>query len=714
MSSSNDKMLLEHLQKLSLAHERETDAVKAASANTASGSQNADSAPDRAAAMPARKSPNVSSASSEDLERGGGVRLNVVSSLGGSSTSFSRRSEAAGIALRPTSSATAAVQSNKPLQIKEDEDDPFKDTTGNLSRSTNMVVSSASYSLGRAHLNTNVQGQDTRRNEYVGGSPIKKATHTYGDPNDPQTHWPTTACIFVANLPDNRDDNTLEAAVEATFSKFGEVYVKIRRDSQGMPFAFVQFEDDESANDARINGKGSLILGRPCRTETVRANRTYIIFRRDRTPITIAEANELLSPFGAIETVRLLDHQIQNQMRLPVTIRVQFEVFDPTQQVLRAFRMNRCYKVEAYDFKKAMQVRSRDPEQTQVDNLDRDSRSIFMGDLPLYFTEADIRSLMEDVGGVVSVHTKRLQYQREGPKLIAFVEFTNSTLPDMAIQRYHLNDVDGHTIRVERRAERRRGSGLATPGRIQGNAFTGPLNGHGNGPIGGRPPSTPGHDQRGTLAIEAGPPVRAPAMVGTASGPTNHNGMPVNAGPSPPHFQITSQPWGQVNNHSDVHHFVPPYIQQQQAIPQVQQMAQPQQQMQMQPQMQSGMHQTNGPVFNQPQVQYPMAPPPLPSQISSPMAHGVAGSPFPSTPYSQGAFSQGPGSSYGFITPQQSPMGFWGYGHGTPLWTPFPVEQPTTFVAYSSPVPPPRSGSEPIMADNPQANSVVNQNTNNV
>lgn len=30
--------------------------------------------------------------------------------------------------------------------------------------------------------------------------------------------------------------------VEQTFSQFGKVYVKIKRDERGMPFAFAQYE----------------------------------------------------------------------------------------------------------------------------------------------------------------------------------------------------------------------------------------------------------------------------------------------------------------------------------------------------------------------------------------------------------------------------------------------------------------------------------------
>lgn len=37
-------------------------------------------------------------------------------------------------------------------------------------------------------------------------------------------------------------DEQLERSVAAAFARFGRCFAKIRRDSKGMPFAFVQYE----------------------------------------------------------------------------------------------------------------------------------------------------------------------------------------------------------------------------------------------------------------------------------------------------------------------------------------------------------------------------------------------------------------------------------------------------------------------------------------
>lgn len=46
---------------------------------------------------------------------------------------------------------------------------------------------------------------------------------------------------WTLSLPEHKDDRALEAAVTREFSKYGTVFVKIRRDSNHMPFAFCQF-----------------------------------------------------------------------------------------------------------------------------------------------------------------------------------------------------------------------------------------------------------------------------------------------------------------------------------------------------------------------------------------------------------------------------------------------------------------------------------------
>ncbi|KAL8772027.1 MAG: hypothetical protein Q9209_002692 [Squamulea sp. 1 TL-2023] len=62
-----------------------------------------------------------------------------------------------------------------------------------------------------------------------------------------QAMLPPNACVFVANLTQAKSDDQLEHSVSEVFQAFGNVYVKIRRDSKGMPFAFCQYEAGRTA-----------------------------------------------------------------------------------------------------------------------------------------------------------------------------------------------------------------------------------------------------------------------------------------------------------------------------------------------------------------------------------------------------------------------------------------------------------------------------------
>lgn len=46
----------------------------------------------------------------------------------------------------------------------------------------------------------------------------------------------------ITSLLQAMSDEQLERSVAAAFARFGRCFAKIRRDSKGMPFAFVQYE----------------------------------------------------------------------------------------------------------------------------------------------------------------------------------------------------------------------------------------------------------------------------------------------------------------------------------------------------------------------------------------------------------------------------------------------------------------------------------------
>lgn len=100
-----------------------------------------------------------------------------------------------------------------------------------------------------------------------------------------------------------------------------------------MPFAFVQFTRDAEAQEALDKGKGALVFGRPCRTEMVKANRTFVIQKKTGPPITVDEAERALLAFGQLSKCELLHPQLREPLGYPPTVLVEFSMFDATRDL---------------------------------------------------------------------------------------------------------------------------------------------------------------------------------------------------------------------------------------------------------------------------------------------------------------------------------------------------------------------------------------------
>ena len=116
-------------------------------------------------------------------------------------------------------------------------------------------------------------------------------------------------------------------------------------------------QNDEDANVAMEEARGAMILGRPCRTEMVKANRkcrissllrslsqfqtdtagifsllplgTFIVYSRLGDDITVDEARDILELYGELSKCELLSAQIQAVLGLPSAVLVEFAKFDP-------------------------------------------------------------------------------------------------------------------------------------------------------------------------------------------------------------------------------------------------------------------------------------------------------------------------------------------------------------------------------------------------
>ncbi|KAI3327388.1 hypothetical protein HD806DRAFT_531961 [Xylariaceae sp. AK1471] len=271
---------------------------------------------------------------------------------------------------------------------------------------------------------------------------------------DAQTYYPPEACVFVANLPESKSDTVLEVGITKAFSVFGPVFVKIRRDPKNMPFAFCQYTDPKHAEKAQRDGKGLLIEGRACRTEMVKANRSYVMYNRQGHQVNIAEARTHLLQYGEIERLEPLHEEAARIMNLPGAVFVEYKHFDPSRDIIAAYRWHDEYSVVAYDLKRAAQPRPNNGANYLM-RYEVDRRSIYVGNLPhqVQNLEDVLRHAASTAGTVENIQLIQKPPRNEGgrPTIFAFVEYAR---PDEALAAVDLlrgTMIIGNRIRVEKK-----------------------------------------------------------------------------------------------------------------------------------------------------------------------------------------------------------------------------------------------------------------------
>ncbi|KAK5998926.1 Meiotic activator RIM4 [Cladobotryum mycophilum] len=385
-----------------------------------------------------------SSSSSEDEERGGGARL--------SNGSIMLSPETRRLAQRPSSSGMAEPRpsGSSAFQVgTTQDDDVFTETVKTEENDDESTVEIIISPINEGASSSSKEEETSQ--SLVPMSPV----HI-----DAQNIYPPTACIFAANLPAAFDDYKLEMEVTKFFSQFGTVFVKIRRDSRQMPFAFCQFTRDEDAQQAEQQSTGAKILGRPVRIEMAKANSSWIVHKLSGKEITKQEAVSLLGMLGEIAGATHLDEKMRAQLNLPPSIVVQFRLYDPKRDVLRSIGKHRIYKVRPYDQKGVdpkVNPRRHDDDQMMA-QYDRDRRSAFFGNLPLNMTEVRLSRLASAWGSVIGIELKRKHvpssHNRSVEICFAFVEFMRPDSADDVVNAFNGTNLDGYTIKVQRKQSR--------------------------------------------------------------------------------------------------------------------------------------------------------------------------------------------------------------------------------------------------------------------
>ncbi|KAL8708272.1 MAG: hypothetical protein Q9220_006849 [cf. Caloplaca sp. 1 TL-2023] len=287
------------------------------------------------------------------------------------------------------------------------------------------------------------------RSSEAGFRPREDRAHLPLSADTAQAMLPPNACVFVANLTQAKSDDQLEHSVSTVFQTFGNVYVKIRRDNKGMPFAFCQYENINDAQRAITMGRGLLIDGRACRTEVAKVNLTGGAIPED-------EAREVLGRFGAIEKLWYCSQTDKEMFRLPDGVWVMFAFFQDCRDAqapkmpedMRARLSGRSNAATGPPLQRFSPARPGNSPQAMMRRA-ADMCSVFVGNLPPDATEDKLRELFGMYGRILHIEITRKPSLNAGVNTFAFVQFRSVEEAENAACL--LYQIEGHRLRVERK-----------------------------------------------------------------------------------------------------------------------------------------------------------------------------------------------------------------------------------------------------------------------
>ncbi|KAI9819208.1 MAG: hypothetical protein M1827_007364 [Pycnora praestabilis] len=302
-----------------------------------------------------------------------------------------------------------------------------------------------------------------------------------------QAVLPPEACVFVANLSSIRSDEQLEYSVTRAFEAFGNVYVKIRRDNRGMPYAFCQYENKNDAEAAIRGGKNTLIDGRRCRTEQAKVNRSLYLSRLTGGSISTGEARITLQRYGSIEEIWRPSKTDKEMYQLPDGVWIKFAYFQDCRDAQADFREHQMYRLEQPAMPPNLRTRPTRSSQFPIGSLpnslnrtsparmgyqDRhtimrkefDRCSVFVGDLPSNVTQAQLNELFGRYGRVVSIDLiSKPSVNSSRVNLFAFIEFSSEEEALFAVGSEDQKVIEGQAIRVEYKDSGEAGSRRTSP-----------------------------------------------------------------------------------------------------------------------------------------------------------------------------------------------------------------------------------------------------------
>ncbi|KIW94955.1 uncharacterized protein Z519_04935 [Cladophialophora bantiana CBS 173.52] len=289
---------------------------------------------------------------------------------------------------------------------------------------------------------------------YKGFTPRPDRVNQVPTAANAQGLYPPTALIFVANLSKHRSEDQLEIACHQAFDTYGPNHVKIRRDKNHHPNAFVQFQKDEDANAAVAGAYGLIIDGRKIRIEQAKAERAVIISKTDGTMVTEAETRGMLERYGPLELIAPTNMANRHHGGSGNGMYVRFAYYLDCRDALKFFQ-NHTSGFQLY-MAPSLEPRIRiGPDGgTVIGGFTNprsaiDQKSIYVGNLPDGTTRADLEELFAEFGIVVQVNVIKKTYENEVVNNFAFIEFSTPREANRAAsaERY----LQGIKLRVEQK-----------------------------------------------------------------------------------------------------------------------------------------------------------------------------------------------------------------------------------------------------------------------
>lgn len=196
--------------------------------------------------------------------------------------------------------------------------------------------------------------------------------------------------------------------------------------------------------------------------------------------------------------------------------------------ITQAFKNDDTYFVAAFDKKKNLPATRQTSDEAYLENCERDRRSIYIGDLPPSTDEESLMAMFYECGEIIKINIISRPMNSNGNsgfamgvKTLAFIEFAQSDMPELAISKFNGADFKGVKIRVERKTVKDRsgptprGSSRTFSSARRGNMGQNTDSPASIGGSGGRQPSfSRGNQQGGQGAGQTGETPRQTPMRG--------------------------------------------------------------------------------------------------------------------------------------------------------------------------------------------------------